>query len=320
MSRFPESPPGMPLLAGMLSSCVAGKEEARLLGPLRKMESRQRAFDSLPLNVIAEVVSWVKEPTDARSLLRTSKLLLAQSKEASVQAAWLSRHSPRRVLTYGNDRWVFNWSEPLVLRLLQEDGPGGAAILANFLKDAGNNLCKASQKKHVLLDAGAAVDKADEGGQTPLLIASLWGHKDIAAMLLDAGADVDKPINFLVGGTTPLYRACQNGHKEVAQLLLERGATLDAANEVEQTPMFIACEEGHKEIVQLLLDAGVDVDDANDDGDTALLIAAQIGHKDVVQLLLDKGADPNKGDQTPLLVASEAGHKDIVEMLERASS
>eukprot|EP00983_Pelagomonas_calceolata_P094870 1157934-Pelagomonas_calceolata.AAC.5 len=34
-----------------------------------------------------------------------------------------------------------------------------------------------------------------QGRQTPLLIASECGHKDIAALLLDAGADVDKPIN-----------------------------------------------------------------------------------------------------------------------------
>ncbi|KAF5831982.1 WD40-repeat-containing domain protein [Dunaliella salina] len=38
-SRFPESPTGMPLLAGMLSSCVAGREGARLLGPLRRARS-----------------------------------------------------------------------------------------------------------------------------------------------------------------------------------------------------------------------------------------------------------------------------------------
>eukprot|EP00983_Pelagomonas_calceolata_P094873 1157934-Pelagomonas_calceolata.AAC.8 len=48
---------------------------------------QQCAFDSLPLNVIAEVISRVQELTDARSLFRCSKLLLAQSREASVQAA-----------------------------------------------------------------------------------------------------------------------------------------------------------------------------------------------------------------------------------------
>jgi ankyrin repeat protein len=55
-----------------------------------------------------------------------------------------------------------------------------------------------------LLQGGADVDKAADGGATPLLMASQEGHVPVVQALLQGGADVDKATD---NGWTPLYVA-----------------------------------------------------------------------------------------------------------------
>ena len=45
--------------------------------------------------------------------------------------------------------------------------------------------------------------------------------------LIEAGADVNKADN---GGWTPLYRAAQNGHEAVVKALIEAGADVNKAD------------------------------------------------------------------------------------------
>jgi ankyrin repeat protein len=59
-----------------------------------------------------------------------------------------------------------------------------------------------------------------------LFIASQDGHVEVARLLIEAGADIDKAKD---NGVTPLYVASQNGHVEVARLLIEAGADIDKA-------------------------------------------------------------------------------------------
>ena len=46
-----------------------------------------------------------------------------------------------------------------------------------------------------LLAAGAAVDKANNKGGTPLFVSAYNGHAEVVAQLLAAGAAVDKTNN-----------------------------------------------------------------------------------------------------------------------------
>ena len=50
-------------------------------------------------------------------------------------------------------------------------------------------------------------------------------------------------------GETPLHAAALNGHKEIAELLIEKGADLNAKNVVGMTPLHYATT---KEIADLL--------------------------------------------------------------------
>ena len=72
---------------------------------------------------------------------------------------------------------------------------------------------------------GSRVDEAGgDRGATPLYMACLFGHLEIAQLLVEKGVDVDKAMN---DGTTPLYFACMFGHLEVVRLLVGKGADMD---------------------------------------------------------------------------------------------
>ena len=94
--------------------------------------------------------------------------------------------------------------------------------------DKNYRLIKASWNGHkdiaeMLLKAGADANARSRDGQTTLMGASTYGYKDIAEMLLKAGADVNARSK---GGGTPLMRASWNGKKDVVALLKKYGAKI----------------------------------------------------------------------------------------------
>ena len=97
-------------------------------------------------------------------------------------------------------------------------------------------------------------------GATPLFVACEGGIVDAARLLLDKGAEVDRPKESAGSdsdsdsdsGVTPLIIACKKGHVDVALLLLEKGAEVDRANRWGQTPLSIAKQQRHSSLVALL--------------------------------------------------------------------
>ena len=49
-----------------------------------------------------------------------------------------------------------------------------------------------------------------------------------------------------------MHIAAGEGHKEIAELLIEKGADVNAKNERSWTPLHIAARSGHEEIADLL--------------------------------------------------------------------
>ncbi|MBI4418743.1 MAG: ankyrin repeat domain-containing protein [Ignavibacteriales bacterium] len=77
------------------------------------------------------------------------------------------------------------------------------------------------QKARLLLDHGADIDPIDdEYSTTPLGYAARWGHQEVAALLLERGADATK-----AGGpwATPLAWARKRGHASIEAILLRQG-------------------------------------------------------------------------------------------------
>ena len=112
------------------------------------------------------------------------------------------------------------------------------------------------------------------GAKTPLLYATREGHEDVAKLLLDAGASLEKAD---ADGVTPLLMAVLNGHVTLAETLIARGANVKVSDWYGQTPLWSAVDLRDVDVAGPTRDNGVDRE-------------AAYG---LIQLLLDKGADPN---------------------------
>jgi len=65
---------------------------------------------------------------------------------------------------------------------------------------------------------------------TGLHLAAYFGIETIVQLLLEKGADVNAADQ---GGWTPLYQASRIGHIDVVKLLLEKGADVNAADQAD---------------------------------------------------------------------------------------
>lgn len=238
----------------------------------------------------------------------------------------------------------------------------------------------------LLLKNGANPNLKDyRRGRTPLM--TVAGNKERAALLLENGAN---PNLIDADFYTALMYVAQNGTKEVAEMLLRAGADpymscgnitassiarglgrIDIAETIENykrqyqgggqyvandlanainssnvalvrkiisekpdainfnihvlhqdkaaTALMLAAEKGSEEIVRMLLDAGADPNLQNKKCETALMLAIPKRHKDIVAILLDKGADPNlesEGKYTALTYAIQAANWSSLEFKE----
>jgi hypothetical protein len=127
-----------------------------------------------------------------------------------------------------------------------------------------------------LLDAGAPMDAAAENRLTPLRIAVRWGDADVAALLIERGADeanvtdVDRTIGrWLSGGASdpipPTERAAldrmllvsvEGGHLDAMRRLLDAGASIDGKPDLDGVPLGQACWRGRVEMVRELVGRG----------------------------------------------------------------
>ena len=83
-----------------------------------------------------------------------------------------------------------------------------------------------------------ALNQLDEEGRSALHYAAWNGLVATAAVLLEAGADVN--IQTPDRGATPLHFACGMGHPEVARLLLQHKADRKAVDVDRWTPLVLA--------------------------------------------------------------------------------
>jgi ankyrin repeat protein len=165
------------------------------------------------------------------------------------------------------------------------------------------------------IDLGT-VHSENEEGLTPLPLACMRGHSDVASLILADGADVMATGN---GGKTSLHKAASEGHLGVAKLLLERDAKINAMDSNNWTPLHEAAWGGHDEVTKLLLDNGADINVEDNRQLTPLHRAASKGYHNVVKTLLSKGAEiHNPGNEhwwNPLHDAASGGHLEVVRLL-----
>jgi ankyrin repeat protein len=139
------------------------------------------------------------------------------------------------------------------------------------------------------LDAGAAVEARDAEGNTPLMLAAVYGDVPCMKLLVERGAEVNTRN---AAGATPLMRASFDADK--VQLLLARGAEVNAHSGLGNTALMLAARlrDSHR-TVEALLSRGADPNATNLWGATALMAAAAGGDNRSIELLLKHGAKPN---------------------------
>ena len=140
----------------------------------------------------------------------------------------------------------------------------------------------------LLIESGAEVKKVDDRGWTPLHSAAERGHKEVAEILIESGAEVNKVADR---GWTPLHWAALRGHTRVVEALLShKDIQVNVAGNYNSTPMGLAAENGHAQVVELLLErmSAEFIDIADNHGDYPLTMAAREGHDRVVELLLSR--------------------------------
>lgn len=118
-------------------------------------------------------------------------------------------------------------------------------------------------------------------------------------MLLDRGADVDKPsrewsINSWSSlGWSPnrnaLVAACGLGHENIVRKILLKTSTVDFEGGDNGAALLAACEGGYEDIVEVLLDkdAKVAIQHAYND---AMQAASDGNFENIVGMLLDQAA------------------------------
>ena len=149
-----------------------------------------------------------------------------------------------------------------------------------------------------------------------LVDASFRGLYDHVKVLLVHNACVNHKNDLR---ETPLWAAAYNGHKNVAELLIQAGADIHLESRGKETPLSEAIRQGHAEIVDLFIKSGVDVEYKVYGMFSILTWAVVQGHIDVVKCALDNGADINKPTEdckwTPLESAKRKGRTNIYNFL-----
>lgn len=190
----------------------------------------------------------------------------------------------------------------------------------------------------------ASVDPHDKYGRTPLYMAVLYRHEEVASVLLDNDADPNLACQC---GTTTVSKAAEHGDMRILELLLKKGARTQTENLDGETPEYLAWHNGHDEATRIfrrykterlnkfrqaarkgsvpelkqLLDCEVGTGDRDRSGSSALDLAAENGRVEAVRFLLEVArVNPNDAKHrhtTALHRAAREGYEEVVNILLR---
>ena len=193
----------------------------------------------------------------------------------------------------------------------------------------------------LLIQSGADLHAVSKGGFTALLFAVREGKPDVVRALLKAGADVNETLQkpSRQAGTSAMSLAVANAHFELAAMLLDAGADPNAAGQgwtalhtitwirqpgyasndpapegsgnmssIEFVKKIVA--KGANLNARMTKRTNVGLSSLNTMGATPFLLAARTGDAELMRLLAKLGADPlmpNEDNTTPLMVAAGVG-------------
>ena len=168
---------------------------------------------------------------------------------------------------------------------------------------------------HRLLTRGFDVNTVDPQGQLGLLVALREPSLKVASVLIDSPQINLNAVN--AQGESPLMLAAIKGHVELAQKMIQKGADI---NKTGWTPLHYAASTGQLKMIGFLLEQNAYIDAESPNGTTPLMMASLYANPESVQLLLDQGADPmlkNEQGLTALQFAERGKRVDAVALLSK---
>jgi len=123
------------------------------------------------------------------------------------------------------------------------------------------------------------VEYQNKHGETPLMFAALNNQLELATLLIEKGADINRK------GWTPLHYASTRGNTSMMRLLIDNSAYIDAESENGTTPLMLAATDGTPLSVKLLLEEGADPTLRNRSGLNALDMAIKANREKSVYFL-----------------------------------
>ena len=148
--------------------------------------------------------------------------------------------------------------------------------------------------------------------EAPIEAAAHCGQREIAELLLNAGADLDICTAAMLGnveqvsemlqqnpdlahatgahGIPVLFFAALSGNVSIAEVLHRRGSSVNAG-EGGAMPLHAAATFGYLEMAEWLIANGAKIDAPGYNGRTPLALAIDAGHDEVADLLRQRGGE-----------------------------
>lgn len=185
----------------------------------------------------------------------------------------------------------------------------GADVNIRYNKKNGKitPLLLAIEKRHdcvvkTLLNNGAdpevrwECDRCMYHTMTPLMLAVKTNQKNVAEILLDAGASINTKLvsingDDIAGGSSALMMSVCNS--EISEMLINRNADLKIINDKGESLLSVAAHCNDTNVSKILISKGLDINHKNNIGNTPLFYAADNHKEENVRLLLDNGTDVN---------------------------
>src|SRR4051812_28047937 len=141
----------------------------------------------------------------------------------------------------------------------------------------------AGKVKDLLKQNPKSANEYSADGWTALHLAAFLGHRQMAEVLLEMGAQLsalsknqmaNQPLHAAIAGKTD---------REMIQMLIERGADVNARGGAGVAPLHLAASRGDGVLCELLINRGANAEAKMDDGATPSDIASKRGHASVAE-------------------------------------